>query len=361
MRMNQIISNIETMVNAQENRAEELCDEREQIVSREAEIKNAVQQLEDDIAVSGILRKNMSEAEMKKEDVSRKIEEFGREMNDVLSQIDEEESKAANSANTIHELESMGEQIGNSKSVLSERMYILKNCRERIGQMLSKLGDAFPGHKESSQANVRDKASGEGRVSEQPMKNNVIQSREKSGEQKISEFNKMIDESVRKHGEMLKRTHYLPKDEAGEEHASYSENANKAKEDFAAQIKEQYGEGSIENGYTRISAKEIKDFNIGDQSFWDYKSTSKEKYFDMAKKIPEVEQGLRSGKSMEELRQNPELKDTVDAYFDEKNVIIVERDKDGYHFQDNGRHRVAAARELGIDIPVRVIDRPNAR
>lgn len=60
-------------------------------------------------------------------------------------------------------------------------------------------------------------------------------------------------------------------------------------------------------------------------------------------------------KSLDEIKQDPELKDTAHAYFDPENMIKVEQQADGsYSFADDGRHRIAAAQELGYEIPVEV-------
>ena len=61
-------------------------------------------------------------------------------------------------------------------------------------------------------------------------------------------------------------------------------------------------------------------------------------------------------------REDPKLSDTVTAYFDPKNMIKVEEQQDGsYAFQDDGRHRIAAAQELGYEIPVDVVNKGEFR
>lgn len=354
--VNQIISAMESSIEEREKQAEKLCEDKNQILEREIGIRNSIQKLENDIAVSRVLEKNLSDIENKKEDVSRKIEEFGNEMNNILNQIEDAEADTEDSESAISELESIGEDVGDSKEITLERRKILEKCREQIGQMLGKLGNAVTGRSDSERKDFKTDNSIQAGRTEQ--RSDVQEQKGEKGKQNIETFNKMIDESVKKHKEMSERTHYLPEEEKRKEHAAYAENAEKVKKEFAAQSRKCHSERNIENGYVSIKADEIKDFNIRDKSFWSYKSTSKEKYLDMAAKIPEVKHGLQNGKSIHELRQNPKLKDTIDAYFDEKNMIIVEKDSKGYHFQDNGRHRVAATREMGVDVPVKIIERP---
>ena len=93
--------------------------------------------------------------------------------------------------------------------------------------------------------------------------------------------------------------------------------------------------------------------------FWNHHGNTKEDYMRMAERIPDVQQALDSGKSLDEIKQDPELKDTAHAYFAPENMIKVEQQADGsYSFADDGRHRIAAAQELGYEIPVEVTNMP---
>lgn len=94
----------------------------------------------------------------------------------------------------------------------------------------------------------------------------------------------------------------------------------------------------------------------GDQ-FWEHHGNTKEDYIRIAEKLPDVYAALENGRTFEELKQDSELSDTVHAYFDEQNMIQVERCEDGaLAFIDDGRHRVLAAQEIGCKIPVKIID-----
>lgn len=89
--------------------------------------------------------------------------------------------------------------------------------------------------------------------------------------------------------------------------------------------------------------------------FWNHHGNTKEDYMRVAERIPDVQQALDSGKSLDEIKQDPELGDTARAYFDPENMIKVEQQSDGsYSFTDDGRHRIAAAQEYGYQIPVEV-------
>ena len=93
--------------------------------------------------------------------------------------------------------------------------------------------------------------------------------------------------------------------------------------------------------------------------FWNHHGNTKEDYMHVAEKIPDVQQALDSGKSLDEIKQDPELAGTARAYFDPENMIKVEQQSDGsYSFTDDGRHRIAAAQEYGYQIPVEVTNMP---
>lgn len=98
------------------------------------------------------------------------------------------------------------------------------------------------------------------------------------------------------------------------------------------------------------------------EKFWDQELHNKETFMKLAEHIPEVQEQLDSGKSLDEIREDPKLSDTVTAYFDPKNMIKVEEQQDGsYAFQDDGRHRIAAAQEFGYEIPVDVVNKGEFR
>ncbi len=93
--------------------------------------------------------------------------------------------------------------------------------------------------------------------------------------------------------------------------------------------------------------------------FWNHHGNTKEDYMRVAERIPDVQEALESGKTFEELKQDPELSDTVRAYYDPQNMVKVEQQPDGsYSFASDGRHRIAAAQELGYQIPVEVTNMP---
>lgn len=111
-----------------------------------------------------------------------------------------------------------------------------------------------------------------------------------------------------------------------------------------------------------VNATDIDMSNAPDMDkeyFWGHHGNSKEDYIRLAEKIPDVQAELDSGKSIDDIKQDPELHDTVRAYYDPKNMVKVNHEQDGsYSFAYDGRHRIAAAQEYGYDIPVQVTNMP---
>ena len=114
-----------------------------------------------------------------------------------------------------------------------------------------------------------------------------------------------------------------------------------------------------ENGYSTISASEISGVDHSGEHFWEHHTNSKADYMELASKLPEVQEQLVNGISLDEIKNNPNLRDCASAYYDKSKMVKVVQSDNGYEFQDDGRHRVAAAQALGYDIPVSIINTEN--
>ena len=108
--------------------------------------------------------------------------------------------------------------------------------------------------------------------------------------------------------------------------------------------------------YYLVPADEIygvDDFGQGDD-FWNHHGNTKEDYMSLAENLPEVNERISNGESLESLQNNPELKDCANAYYGPDKMVKVNATEDGYEFNSDGRHRVMAAQEAGCEIPVEV-------
>ena len=107
---------------------------------------------------------------------------------------------------------------------------------------------------------------------------------------------------------------------------------------------------------TLIEGIELGESDIDNpNSFWEMHASIKDFFIKTASNIPIIQSELSKGKSLEEIRQNPSLQKCVDLFFNPKNIIRVTNGDGYYRFDSDGRHRIIAARELGFNIPVKVI------
>ena len=107
-----------------------------------------------------------------------------------------------------------------------------------------------------------------------------------------------------------------------------------------------------------IEGIHLSEYDVDNPSnFWSQhkRDGSQESFREIAKHIPEVRKQLDSGRTKEDLLQDPVLGTCTQIYFVDKTRVV---ECDGYYeFDSNGRHRILAARELGYEIPVEVIGR----
>lgn len=107
-----------------------------------------------------------------------------------------------------------------------------------------------------------------------------------------------------------------------------------------------------------IEGIRLSDNDIVDPSlFWGQHLTggSEESFKEIAAFIPEVQAQLAAGRSLSDLIEDPRLGRCASIYFDPSNMPEVIECDGYYEFQSNGRHRILAAREMGYDMPVKVI------
>lgn len=105
-----------------------------------------------------------------------------------------------------------------------------------------------------------------------------------------------------------------------------------------------------------VNPESIFDIRYADSpNFWNHHGNTKEDYMELASYLPEIQERLKNGESLDSIRMDDNLANTVNAYYNEDKMIQVVKYEDGYQFQDDGRHRLLAAQESGYDVPVKVI------
>ena len=76
---------------------------------------------------------------------------------------------------------------------------------------------------------------------------------------------------------------------------------------------------------------------------------SRESFLEIASHIPEVENLLQTGLSLDEIRENLSLEKCVNIYFEPSNIPKVIQSHGYYEIETNGRNRILAAREAGYN------------
>ena len=118
------------------------------------------------------------------------------------------------------------------------------------------------------------------------------------------------------------------------------------------------------NEIITISPSQIEGINLSQhdvehpESFWGQHitgGTHDSFSSEITKYIPEVQSRLDGGASVAELVHDPKVGQCANLYYNEANMTSVIKCGDYYVISSNGRHRVLAARDLGYDIPVKVI------
>ncbi len=91
---------------------------------------------------------------------------------------------------------------------------------------------------------------------------------------------------------------------------------------------------------------------MDDPNFWNHHGREKGDYMALAGQIPEVQERLDAGESLDALIHDPDLGPTARQYYSPDNMIhLMEKPNGEYAFIDDGRHRVQAAKELGFNFP----------
>lgn len=102
----------------------------------------------------------------------------------------------------------------------------------------------------------------------------------------------------------------------------------------------------------------ISDYDANNPSaFWSHHEPggTEKSFEEIARNIPEVQSRLKNGETLENLLQDPKVGMCTAIYFHPDKMPKVIKCGDYYEFQTNGRHRILAARNVGCDIPVKII------
>lgn len=123
-----------------EEKGEKLLEKKSEVESRCNLLEKAVQELSDDIQVSGIMQNREQQTKEEKEESLEKITQFQNEIDNFMEQIQEEMEDQKSSKSTLQSLEEMGEDVSDGKSILKDREEAMLETEKRLKDLAQKLG-----------------------------------------------------------------------------------------------------------------------------------------------------------------------------------------------------------------------------
>lgn len=94
----------------------------------------------------------------------------------------------------------------------------------------------------------------------------------------------------------------------------------------------------------------------GNPHFWNHHGNSKKFYIELANESKRIHEAWCRGASIEKIQNDDQLKQLSSIYLSDQFCVKLYKYPDGkYRLVGDGRHRVAAAQELGLVIPAKVV------
>jgi hypothetical protein len=135
--------------------------------------------------------------------------------------------------------------------------------------------------------------------------------------------------------------------------------------DQYAEFKREFANKNIEfedTGFRYVAEKDIlspkhssPDWNAESRNFWTHHGNDEQYYISMAEKYPKIKEEIAKGRTIEELKTDPELKEAVRFWYCQESVRLIHY-KDTYIVEE-GLHRAELAKKYKLgNIPARVIE-----
>ncbi|MBR3436893.1 MAG: hypothetical protein IKG97_03975 [Lachnospiraceae bacterium] len=114
------------------------------------------------------------------------------------------------------------------------------------------------------------------------------------------------------------------------------------------------------NGYVLVDPDSIDmsdAMGMDDPNFWNHHANNQQDYYELVQNWGKVNDAMENGESLEAIRSSdyPDegMRKAANSFFNDNTITVTPNEQGGYRFDGDGRHRVQAAKDLGIDIPVR--------
>ena len=187
----------ETDLESAEQEVELIESRNHELVIRENALENALRDLTDDIEVALSLEKNSSELDREKLDNEQRMDAIRQKIQDIQSQLQEQQDISVNSRSVLEELCDIGENVSESLQILEERQRMIDEYSQRLQELAERL-DMDAGLSEASVGNQQiAAASGECRLEEAVDQNSENKSTSGLNEFQGSDFRLMTPDEAR--------------------------------------------------------------------------------------------------------------------------------------------------------------------
>ena len=173
-----------------------------------------------------------------------------------------------------------------------------------------------------------------------------------------------MDHNTERAREQLAKARLMANEIAETKSAEHRAEQRKAKLEKAYT---EFNEGLVNGTLEKRDAKKIKvdgkdliipkdpTHNPDSPDFWIRQGNTKEVYDKFARQYPEIQKQLARGKTIEEIRKDPELNGAAKFWYSAQDVVANEYKS--YMFVEKGYHRASLAREHDLtDVPVSVYE-----
>lgn len=133
------IFKIESEIEEVERDVEETSESLEEVHNREEQLKGAVDKLRGDIETSNILKERIGEKEEYRRELQEKIDSYKEQVKILEKQINDAIESNNESAEILHSLELIGEEIQESLEILANRQLLIEKCKEELSDVMEKL------------------------------------------------------------------------------------------------------------------------------------------------------------------------------------------------------------------------------
>lgn len=132
--------NLQSEIEQAEQEAEGVLQEKADLEMREANLRSAVAQLQEDAALSQSLNEQLNERASEREAAQQRLEDQRSRAEDLESQLLELLQQTENSAEVLSQLSQLGEDVNAGIGILKDRQLIIRECMRQLEELKERLG-----------------------------------------------------------------------------------------------------------------------------------------------------------------------------------------------------------------------------